>query len=398
MTADIEVREYRDGDIESFHVLHDAVFPPVPLEEMRRWMSREDVTAGVAIRAGEVVGEIPLHVREFAIRPGVVARFAFEHSVCVHEDMRGQGIGSAIQDEIKRFMPGRAEVLSVYRGGERTPAYNHYDKNGLKDLCYIRNWSLEDPSAVAEPVGEAQALEAVLERAEALIAVFESSFGHAGGYQVRRPGFYAGAMTQLEAVELGTDYRVLLVGDEERPEGHCILGVPPGEGAVAIMELATRTGDPVVARRLLRGACQVAAAEDRPVRAELHDRGLYRPVFEALGFEPGARGDMIMATPLDWTGLAEIVWAPQPELQGVRVELWTPQEEAVMHDPPSASRTLTVEMKHHQAARWLLSRLDLRAGVEGETVTLLGARPGDAGALARAIPFTAWEYQAIDHI
>ena len=47
--SEISIREFQPGDIESFHALHDAVFPPVPFEEMRRWMARDDVTAGVAV-------------------------------------------------------------------------------------------------------------------------------------------------------------------------------------------------------------------------------------------------------------------------------------------------------------------------------------------------------------
>ncbi len=55
-------------------------------------------------------------------------------------------------------------------------------------------------------------------------------------------------------------------------------------------------------------------------------------------------------------------------------------------------------MKHDQAVRWLLSRLDLRAEFEREMLTCHGALRGDVDALGRAIPFTPWEYQGIDHI
>jgi len=395
--AEIEVREFLPEDIESFHALHDAVFPPVPLAEMRRWMARADVTAGVAVLGGEVVGEIPLHVREFVMRPGVSARLAFEHSVCVRAEMRGEGVGSAIQDELKRFMRGRAEVLSVYRGGERTPAYRHYWKNGLTDLCYLRTWTRAQPAAVAEPERAVLPAEAILEREREFQAVFADAFGDAGGHQRRAPGFYATAFTQLEAVEVGTQYSALVVEKGGDLRGYCILGAHGG--SVAIMELATRGEDREMAASLVRGACRVAAAGGARVTVELHDRGRYRPVFEALGFTPQPRGNMIMGTPLDPEALAAVVWVPQPELAEVQVELWTPDEEATIHRPAGApARTITVECKHEQAVRWLMSRLDLAAAYQGELLTCRGARPGDIEALGRAIPFTPWEYQGIDHI
>ncbi|MFW6155699.1 MAG: hypothetical protein ACOC7J_00155, partial [Armatimonadota bacterium] len=116
-------------------------------------------------------------------------------------------------------------------------------------------------------------------------------------------------------------------------------------------------------------------------------------------FEPGPRGEMIMACPLDWEGLASVVWTPRSELANVRVRVWTPQEEFIAHEPgDSPAREITLELKHHQAVRWLMCRLDLPPLVAQEMVTIRGARPGDVEALGHAIPFAPWEYQGIDHI
>lgn len=396
--SEIMIREFHPDDIESFHALHDAVFPPVPFEEMRRWMARDDVTAGVAVRDGRVVGEIPLHVRRLVLRPGVTVRVAFEHSVCVDESMRGEGIGTRIQDAMKEFMRDRIDVLTVYRGGERTAAYNHYEKNGLTDCCYLRTWTHDAPLGAAARHGDLLPADGIIEREEQFAATFASACAHAGGYQQREPGFYETAFTQLEAVELGGDFAALTVERDERLLGHCILGLR-AERAVRVLELATRGRDLAMATRLLRGACAVASEAGVGITGELHDRGTYAPAFEALGFHPRPRGNMIMACPLDWRRLANLVWEPQSELADVRVLVWTPQEEFVAHEPGGEpAREITVEMKHHQAVRWLMSRLDLVPLVAQEIVTVHGARPGDVEALGRAIRFAAWEYQGIDHI
>jgi GNAT superfamily N-acetyltransferase len=395
---EIEVREFQPDDIDSLHHLHDAVFPPVPLEEMRRWLQRDDVTAGVAVQGGEVVGEIPLHTRQFVVRPGVSVRVAFEHCVCVDETMRGQGVGTRIQDEIKRFMRERVEALTVYRGGERTPAYNHYEKNGLTDCCYVRSWQQDAPATVAEALGEPISSDEILQRAEQFAATFRSAYQYAGGYEDRLRGFYATAFTQLEAVELGAKYAALALESAGRLHGHCIIALSDS-GPVKVMELATRERDPAAAARLLRGVCDLAADRQAGVSVVLHDTGAYAPVFDALGFVPQPRGEMIMACPLDWERLASIVWAPQSELSEVRVRVWTPEEEFIAHEPGGEpAREITLEMKHHQVVRWLMCRLDLPSLVAQEIVTIHGARPGDVEALARAIPFARWEYQGIDHI
>lgn len=398
MAAEIEIREFEPDDIESFHALHDAVFPPVPFEEMRRWMARDDVTAGVAVQGGRIVGEIPLHIRRFVLRPGIVVRVAFEHCVCVDASMRGEGVGTRIQDAIRQFMRGRIEALTVYRGEERSLAYNHYDRNGLTDCCYVRSWHHQAPGDVAEPLGAMLSAEAIVEQADDFATVFRSAHQHAGGYEDRAPGFYETAFTQLETVELGSEYAALTIDRDGRLLGHLILALREDE-PVTVMELASRERDRQVALALIRAACSVAHDREAPLAVTLHDLGTYTALFEALGFSPGERGEMIMACPLDWERLAGIVWEPQSELATVRVRVWTPQEEFVAHAPAEEpSREIVVEMKHHQAVRWLMCRLDLAPLVAQEIVTVRGARPGDVEALRRAIPFAPWEYQQIDHI
>lgn len=395
----MQFREYLPEDLESFHSLHDEVFPDVPLQEMARWMSRDDVTAGVAVRGGEIVGEIPLHIREFVVRPNVTLQLAFEHGVCVSEEMRGQGVGTAIQDAIRQFMTDRADVLAVYRGDERSSAYNFYDRCGLKDVCYIRHWLLPEDARITVGAGEVLPADALLARESELLEVFRDAYGHAGGYQRRAEGFYERALTHLEAVELATTFYLLVEEAGSRIEGYCILGFYGGSAGATVMEVATRKRDLACATRLLQRACTAAVENGRRLRAELHDGSVYRPVFEALGFEPQPRGEMIMASPLDLRAGARKTWIPQPELADVRVRLWTPRDEAIVHEPEGrVARTLTVELKHAQAVRWLLSRFDLESAVGREEATVLGARSGDLAALGRALPFARWEYQAIDHI
>jgi len=400
MPAEIEYREYRDEDFESFHALHDAVFPPLTAEQMRQWMARPDVTGGVAVRDGEVIGEIPLLIREFVVRPGTTVRVAFECSVCVREDLRGQGIGSGIQDTMKQFLPGRAEVLAVFRGGERTPGYHYYSKNGLKDTCYFRSYALGEPGRVATADCDLRDISELIEREAEVLEVFESAFGNCGGYEQRGPGFFEPAFRSIHWMEVQAKFAVYFAEDADGLAGYCVVSPERLRSeTVRVMELATRGGDQKVAERLVGSACALAAAKGVGVSVTCQDFSLYWPVYTELGFQPGPRGSMIMATPVDWEALAARVWQPGRGLERVQVNIWTPDEEVTIHQPEGKpERTITLEMKHEQAVRLMLSRLDLEDAVAAELVTCLGASVADIAALGECLSYTPWAVQSIDHL
>jgi predicted N-acetyltransferase YhbS len=400
MSAEIEYREYRDEDFESFHALHDAVFPPLTAEQMRQWMARPDVTGGVAVRNGEVIGEIPLLIRDFVVRPGTTVRVAFECSVCVREDLRGQGIGSGIQDTMKQFLPGRAEVLAVFRGGERTPGYRYYAKNGLKDTCYLRSHALGEPGRVAAIDCDLRDISELIEREAEVLALFESAFGECGGYEQRGPGFFEPAFRSIHWMEVQAKFAVYFAEDADGLAGYCVVSPERLRSeTVRVMELATRGGDQEVAERLVRSACALAAEKRVGIGVTCQDFSLYWPVYTDLGFQPSPRGSMIMATPVDWEALAAKVWQAHPQLADVEVKLWTPDEEVTIQQRDGkAERIITLEMKHEQAVRMMLSRLDLEDAVATELVTCMGASVADIAALSECLPYTPWEAQSVDHL
>ena len=400
MSGQIEFREYLEEDFESFLRLHNDVFPPVTADEMAHWLAGDDVTAGVAVRGGEVVGEIPVHIREFMVRPGVTVRAAFEHSVCVAGDVRGTGIGTHIQNAMKQFLAGRADALTVYRGGERTPAYRFYEKNGLVDLTYHRIYTLADPGSAASQAFELVDMSEMLRHENGMLHVFEDSLGHVGGRQVRGPGFFAETLENLEMCEIKPLLGGLLAEEADGLAGYCILSIGRRTSdPLHIMEVASRGRDPQLTEALVRTACSVAADRGTRVTVSLHEFGEGWDVFRDLGFVGSPRGSMIMGTPLDWEGMADRVWWDQPGLADVQADLFTPEEDATLRRPPGGvARTVTLEMKHRQASRYLFSRLDLAGAVAREMLTVRDATLQDVEALGRAIPFSAWEIRDFEHI
>ncbi len=400
MPSQIEFREYRDEDFDSFVQLHNAVFPPVTDQEMAAWMAREDVTAGVAVRDGRVVGEIPLHTREFMVRPGVVVSAAFQHSVCVAEETRGEGVGSRIQNAIKQFMLGRADALTVYRGDERSPAYRFYDQNGLVDLTYHRTWRLDNAATVASHSFQAVGIEDLIAREAEALAVFEDALGYVAGRQLRKPGFFADTLTNLEMCELAPTLMVFLAEESDGLAGYALVSMNSGnDGPVRILEVAARGRDASLTEELVRSVCSLAADRGAPVTVSLCDTSVCRDVYNPLGFRGTPRGEMIMGMPLDWLAMADRVWWSQPDLTGVRVDISAPDRDVTIRRPDGQpTRALVLEMKHHQASRYMFSRLDLQAEWRAAMLTCRNATAEDITLLSRAIPWSEWEPRDIEHI
>ena len=117
----IEAREYQPQDAPGYVEVHNSVWSgdlAIDIEIWERWC-QQPTTAAIALEDGKVVGAVPFHLRDFVVRPGLVIRAAFEYSVCVYERLRSQGVGSKMMQAAKQFLPAQADVMMVYRGGER---------------------------------------------------------------------------------------------------------------------------------------------------------------------------------------------------------------------------------------------------------------------------------------
>jgi len=413
---EIEYREYRPEDADSFLRLHDSAFPPITSEYWAAW-SRGDVTAAVAIMDGEVVGTVPFVFRDFRLRPDAAVRVAWEYSVVVRKDLRDKGVGSRVMDAAKRFLHGRCAAVAVYRGDERSDGYRYYHRNGHQDLLYARVWARD---GLTEAKGSVQVStrgvlsctwrEFLADEAQ-FLDVFATAYGAFGGYPMRQVGFYANAVDTVQYNEVPVELAVFVARDGDGVlQGYAITGQERTNPVTHLLEIAARRNDQAVALRLLAAFCGLAAEKNTPARVATSDASPYVPALRMLGFEPSPRADdpmMIMAYPLDPEGLTSAVWRDSPRPRGgespatdaLDVMAWTPQREVYLHRAKGPNgRRIVLEMKEHSLARLLFSRLDLLAAVRQETVTAIGASPADLEAVAQALPFTPWVYHYLDQI
>jgi GNAT superfamily N-acetyltransferase len=419
----IEFREYCHGDAEGFLNLHDSRWRRIPPDFWRRWSHQPNVTASVALVAGRVVGQIPFHIREFLVRPGVTVRVAQEHSVIVAEEMRSRGIGSCLMAEAGRFLAGRCEVMTVYRGGEQTSGYRFYQRTGHHDLTHYRTW-LPGEKTPAEDTRIASADVSALEaREDEVLHVFRSAYGNCAGFPPRRPGYWNEALQSIIYRETSGQVRFYSVEDSAGLVGYALCLEEAGErGRANVLELATRDGDAGSAVVLLRHAAHCARKQGVSLGVQKSDESVYADALRQAGFVEVPRAErsmMTMARVFDPQALAERVLSaersnPVSSRSGVtlpvEVAVWTPEREAVLNPPagrspsagggpsPAGTRRITLEMKEPDLARLFLCRMDVLGAVREERVTVVGARPGDLDAIAQAFPFSPWDYHALDYI
>ncbi len=398
---DITYREYTRSDAASWLKLHDSVFPPIARDYWDRWSAREDVTAVVAVRDGEIVGTIPFQVRDYVIRPGAAIRAAFEYSVCVREDLRGLGVGSAMMTCAKDILKPRADALMVFRGEETVPAYRFYALNEHYDLVFARAWTLEETQDRPPGKVDLHPIEELYRREKEVLEVFESAFPDCGGYALRRPGFWRPMLENCNWEEVKHDMRFFCFEREDRIIAYAVAGKQTGQPVVRLMELVTRDADTARARMLLNAVAAFAGALQSKVEAFYPESGMYADAFRAVGFAPCERGRtsmMIMAHPLNAEAVAGKAWVKSEALKDADVSAWSPRYRVTLHKAAEAGRRIILEMKDDLLARLVFCRLDLRAAYEADLVSVVGGGRAEVEAVAAALPFTRWEYQHIEMI
>ena len=404
MIGELRFREYRSEDAAGFIELHDSVFSHVPVrpEFWAAWSQHPDVTAAVAMYGDRMVGAVPFHIRDFVVRPRITVRAAFEYSVGVSEEHRSQGIGSRLMDCAKGFLPGHADVMMVYRGGEFSNGYRFYAKNDHCDLTYMREWELANPSGGMAGCRRIRSQGEFLALEDQLLPLFRSCYRRFGGYRTRSAGFHADALSSLVFEETRHAFVFLTFRRKETLRGYAIVGHRRNQGVMSILELATDRGAKAPAQRLVEAAAAAASEEGCRLAARHRERALFADVYRAAGFRADTREKasmMIMAYPLDVESLARKVYSPQRGLERAEVRLWSPSHSGVLQQATKKrARTIVLEMKDDILTRLLFSRLDFLSAVRMELITAHNATDEDLEAISKGMPFCEWQHHGIDYI
>jgi hypothetical protein len=299
------------------------------------------------------------------------------------------------------FLKGRADVMAVYRNGERTPAYQFYARNRHHDLVYIRRWRLEEEKPGASTGVTAHPVDEMFRREREALEVFASCRGSFGGYPARKAGHYKVMSGNMNWTEIRHDWTFLAAERQNRLDGYLLLGRGQTSGEHHVVELATRDGNPALLGELLRHAASLCRGQ--PLHLWLSDDDPVRQTAGKRGAVPDTRAAeatlMIMAKLFDPETLAQAAWDGKVEIPETEVVAWTPLREARLYRGPGRNaRRVLLEMKDDILARLLMSRLDLEQAHRQQLVTAVGATDRDLDSVARALPFCPWVHNQIDFI
>ncbi len=380
-------------EIEQMLSIRNAIFPPISAEDWRRFPSN---TASMAFLDGIPIGAIPLDRREFQVAPGRVINTAFEHAVGTRADFRSRGVGTAMIEAAREFLQGRAEALMVYRGAERSPGYRFYERSGHRDLVYMR--ILTRPPGEVEPADVTVAgRDEALAVEDELLRVFDAAFGQYGGFRPRRRGYWEMALRDMIFSVIPQDVLFVRHPADGDLQAYCIATVRTGvraQESVGIMEIAGTSEEAV--RQVLRGVCAQGNDRGWPVTTIACVDSPYRALMREMGFEEGLRHTMIMGQVIAPERLFGRVCEDFDAVAGLRINAWSPSHDWTIWEAPDARREITVEGKELLLHRLLTRRLDVKAAIASDLLTIRGEQADDRDRLAAALPYCPWEYHRID--
>jgi len=401
----MEVREIWPDELERLVKFRNTWFPPVSPEEWRQ--DPEQRAAVAAFEGGEIVGAIPIALREFRIAPNVVIQAGFEHSVLVRPDLRGQGIGQRMVEVAAEALRDRCDALMVYRGQEKSRAYNFYRKAGHHDLHYIRPWTLRPSKELEQPRDVVvKGRSEILEMEPTLLDLFQRTYGDYGGFRERGPGYFERAFSSVLFAcwkpeiylffhRSGAGY-ALCLRRTTRPAWSS------GENLLLVAEVA---GEDDAVLEVLQAAAAFAAGQGWEVVAMLGPFHPFEGQFLRLGFRPASREEgsrMILARPIRPERIFSRIWdgygdGPLPE--DLEVRAWTPGREFILKKAQVRKRTVTLEMKDDILVRLLMCRLDVEAAVKQELITVYGDVDEEVfSRICSGVPFVRWVHHPTDYI
>ena len=386
-------REMTSDDVDDMLGVRNSIFPPIARED---WLRYPTQTASMAWLDGVPVGAIPMDQRQFLVAPNTPICAAFEHAVGVRADFRSRGIGTAMIEAAREFLMDRCECLMVYRGAERSIGYNFYVKSGHRDLIYLRSLKWEPGEVESADVSVGDCEEAIATQ-EQMLPVFEAAFGDYGGFPPRSVGYWERALNDLIFVVIPQEIIFIRHPAQGKLAAYCIASarteVRP-DNRVSIQEIAATNEE--AAREVIKGVCAEGAKRGWPVTTIASVDSPYRMIMREMGFQEDGRHTMIMGQVIAPQRLFQKVCADFDAVADLRISVWSPSFDYLVYEGPNAKREIVVEGKEILLHRLLNRRLDVKAAIASDLVTIQNEQADDRDRLAAALPYVRWEYHHLD--
>ncbi len=394
----ITVREYSPELAEDLLAVRNTIFPPLTLQQ---WLeSTSTFTASLAYLGKEPVGAIPFDLRTLILAPGRTARVAQENAVGVREEYRSRGIGTKMISAAAEFLADRCELLTVYRGAERSKGYNFYARTGHIDLLYLRRAECRDAGNAAPDV-LVGGVDEIAADAEEIRRLFKACYSEMGGYPVRDADYWPQQLKSHIYVVLPHEFIYLRYPAKGEMRSYAILGrrltgQEEAQTRLGIYELAAE--DENAAAVIISHAAHIASSRGLVLWTYLGWEHPFRNLMLKLGFEEGLRFFMLMGRVISPQRLLTRAAADLEPLEELRIDVWTPTIDYTLWEGSRANRKITLEGKDWVITRLLTRRLDVQAAVATDLLTIQNGTDNDVLALARALPYCRWVYHHTDYI
>jgi hypothetical protein len=300
----------------------------------------------------------------------------------------------------REFIRDRCEALMVYRGGERSIGYNFYWKTLHRDLLFIRQAQLAEPSDTGA-VCAVTDLASIFQAEERLTELFQSTYASYGGFPPRGPGYWRRALAGQIYVVLPQETLLVRWPDTDDFRAYAILGIrkgAQGNQQLQVLEIASEEGRPDHALQVVRGVAGYAAKRRLTVGVSTNWEHPFRDVFRAAGFEEGPRWMMVMGQPIRPEALFDKLCRDREALTDLRIKVWTPTTDFVLYEGPEARTEITIEGKDSEMWRLLVCRLPLAEAVRSERLTIQNGTDEIVQRLDAVWPFAPWAYHHLDYI
>lgn len=388
-------REATPEDVHDVLKVRNAIFPPLTPEQ---WFADPTMTCSLAYLDGEPVGAIPLSVRDFRLAPDVTVKAAFENAVGTREDMRSKGVGTAVIGAAREFLAGRCDELMVYRGAERSQGYRFYERSGHRDVLYLRPMTLAETRQREADVAFGGLGDIHVAQSD-LLRCFTATYGHCGGFPERHESYWQGQLASQIYEVIPQEFFLVRTPAKGEMAAYVIASLATEADAdrpMSILEVAGTSEESI--EQALLGAETLASERGRPLSIRGSSDHPLVPLLRRIGYVEGIRFTMIMAQPLDPADLFGKVCRDMGMLADLKVDFWAPFADGTLHEGPEARHEITLEGKDEVIYRLLNRRLDIRAAVATEWLTVRNGTPDITERLAEALPYAPWVYHEIDYV
>lgn len=182
MNLQIKKIDSNNKDILAFR---NNVFPEMKSIE---WMGLGNCGSYVE-DANQIIGILPMQVRDFKISENNTIEVMNENNVCVDPLFRGKSLGSMLLNGAIELYKSRYFAFNVFRFDEKSKAYGFYRKNEHSDLYFCDLYSSKSTYNPSKNIKFIEK-ESFLLLEDRIIELFNRCYKDLGGYSPRIKGYY----------------------------------------------------------------------------------------------------------------------------------------------------------------------------------------------------------------